>query len=1506
LEDERGMRKRAVFTGLVMLLMVLSAFAALPAKTASAEAAEEDVLYIAMQADMLDFNYWNLASNTVWKANVIGFGFESLATADFDLRPTPLLAESWTFDEDTLEVDITLRQGVKWHDGADFTSEDVYWTYMMGRSGTTYSDNMVPAFDQDGDGALTIDEVDDGIQITGDYSLTMTMAEPYGQFFSGTLGIPIMPYHIWEEHIDLVEQTVDVNWGDDPMAAIGTGPWYYAEGVTNSYRVMKKFDDYWGIGQTTNFGMPLYPNEVDTLFYKIYASIDTAILALQGGQVDYIAWAVTAGRVPSLQSDPNIELEYMSDAGYFYMAFNQKREPMNNLTFRKAMSHLIDKATIVDTYMGGFGQEGSTPVSPFFGEWHNDAATKYAYDVELASDLLDEAGYDDVNGDGWREMPDGSLMDKITLLTPPADYDPIRIRAGQMIATNMREVGINVEAKPIDFNTLVAKMTAFDYQMLILGFRFTGYTECVSVLFDIFGATAGSNNWAWWSDANPNPLYSELGGVSTLADEASQDYVDEFAVLEEAARASFDVAEQIDLVKQGQEIVAKAVPANILYYRVNVEAHNKIWTNWTQFDGTLINWMNLNTLVYSEAGGATGGGAVATLSAGLTVSEKVMAGESVDAYVKVINNLGNPVAGANVDVTIDAGATESPGSGTTNADGVFEFSVTGDAVGISVVTVDVTSGTLNANDSASIRVNSLGGIAVTVTPEMTVLAPGDDIDVDLMVTDVNGDPVAGANVTIDPYLLGYGTISPSSLVTGATGKGTMVYSAPDEAIEGQHMQVILAASVSHPQYTLTNFAASTIMVYNDAAPDWVLTSIDSVTTTALDPTANETTITVLLTDDEGTAMDGETLNVVYSDESLVVDPVTEVTTAGDGTAEVVVTMADTGESGALRVTIGEMTIANSVSDTVTLTYVDPADPLATEIYGGYIQYAAEKYIDALGSVDVTVYVFDSNGDPADGVNATVIVPATSYGQMVDWADSAFNTLWEWLGLSATTEVDGQSISTAGSFASQLDDRTIDYVNYWYEYIPVGVTIESGVYDMTLEGVGLAGLDLVNSIHVMPGSWGWAEFDGDEDFGSRGDDGPWPLNFYFEGQTMISSDMAYGRAMEITTVIYDIEKPVLEARDASFDTTRVTVTVYDENNDPIEGADVSLYTLGEYGVLVPEDESVTINWRFGIASNTSDGDGMAGFDVVAASQNEYADTPRYGDITRAFDGISRISNPDMYLAGDFGTKMTLLSQTQLVIEPFRDSVYIELDPMLDVYMIGEKLHIEVTVVDDMGVPYPDLPVTAGVGAVGEVVTPTVVTDGNGMATIVVDTSGIEDAAAAMVSLTLATGGAPEGCTAKVMVAVQNMGPDVEITAPTADGELEGPDPTVTGAAYDMNGIARITLQVDDETPMNLTLTAGSEAVAISKVLEDVGEGEHTLTVVATDSLGVSSEVEVTFTVVKGAGEADMLAWAVAAIGWIVAAVVLVLLLMKMRKPKESSPVAMEEIAPAPEPEEEPVV
>jgi hypothetical protein len=444
--------------------------------------------------------------------------------------------------------------------------------------------------------------------------------------------------------------------------------------------------------------------------------------------------------------------------------------------------------------------------------------------------------------------------------------------------------------------------------------------------------------------------------------------------------------------------------------------------------------------------------------------------------------------------------------------------------------------------------------------------------------------------------------------------------------------------------------------------------------------------------------------------------------------------------------------------------------------------------------------------------------------------------------------------------------------------------------MDLYGTSVASLDLITDIFVMPGSWCTATFDGDEPIGSRDDAGPWPVAYYFWGPSLISSSVGYERAFSIAAVTYSIDTPVLRAENGVADTTEVRVTVLDEANALIVGASVQVYqTTSSAGSLQNNDYRVDPCVGRKTSVVYSDDIGMANFTVTTVAWKAAT-----GDYTA---GLTAIVNPDMFIRARVSGYLTVISQTQLVVEPNREVVSIIPVPVTDVKAIGNFVSVSGQVLNSDGTPYAELPVSIAVN-LGTIITPSALTDVDGMVTLAVDTSAIADASAAFLAVSLITGGAPEGGSARIMVALMNEAPSIDITGPAADAEVEGPDATITGGIFDANGIAEATLVLDDGTPIDLVVTDGSIAIAVSEVLADLDEGEHTVTIEATDSLGISSEAEVTFTLVAADdGGADLLAWGIAGIGWVIVAVLLVMILLKMRKPKSAEPAA----TPAPEEE-----
>lgn len=591
-------RPRVLLLSALCAALLTASALFMPATGVNAED-DDGTLRIAIQQDVPDMNIFNLASDSIWKTKVLSWAFEGIGGIDMDGVPYPLLAESWVFHEDTLSLAVTLRQGILFHDGHELKADDVVFTYCAVRAGTVYSSYLVDAFDQDGDGRLSLEEMNQAVLKTDTYSVTLQMATPYAQFFSSTLTVPIIPQHIWDTHLT-PDGVVDVLWSDE-AATVGTGPFAYSGGMPGEYRDMAKCDTYWGKDFMTPDGYRTYPPNVDLLHFEIVGDIDSAIAALTSDQVDHISWPVPADRLPALEADPSIGIELMADNGYFYLAFNEKFDPFGSLSFRRAVAHLVDKETIVDEYMGGLGIEGTTCLPPFWGEWHNDGVEGYAYDdpedssSTVPEDLLDSAGFVDTDGDGWRDLPDGSPMGTISILGPPEDYDPIRTQTIQMIAENMRAVGIDAVAAPTDFTTLVAMYDSMDYQMLVLGWRFVA-SNPVSEVFDVLSPFSASNMLGFWSLENPNPYYSDLQGVCTLADAETQAMADGLLELEEAARSTFFPAEQQAAVLEAQALISEAVPVDVLYYRVNAEAYGDAWTGWVPYLGELLNVFSLSQL----------------------------------------------------------------------------------------------------------------------------------------------------------------------------------------------------------------------------------------------------------------------------------------------------------------------------------------------------------------------------------------------------------------------------------------------------------------------------------------------------------------------------------------------------------------------------------------------------------------------------------------------------------------------------------------------------------------------------------------------------------------------------------------------------------------------------------------------------------------------------------------------------------------------------------------------
>ncbi len=1458
--------KRIMLVSIVLLAVIISGFSAMTHAMAPQPTTKAGgVLKIAMQQDMPNFNYFDLTSNTVWKSNVIGWNFESLIGMDYDGKAYPLLAKSYQFYPNNYTVIIHLRENVTFQDGQPLTANDVIFSYCAERQGTTVSGtSFTVPFDDNNDGVVSYSEIKNHVIYMNKYTVKITARQPYNYFFLGTLGIPIIPEHIWKNHLvspdgsavsvdshGYTNGILDTSWNTDPKATIGTGPWMYAGGVKDSYRIEKPYQGYWGKDFKTPDGYPLWSKNVTEMDFKIYSNLDTAVLALQTGDVDYIAWSIQPGKVPILKQDPNIKLHYMADNGYFYLAFNEKQYPANYIAFRHAVSHVIDKQTAVQRYLGGFGRAGDSVEPPFLSAWYNASVQHYPYSLATAKKILDgqlvqaDNGFIeqnpawgekfvDVNGDGWRDLPDGSPMPPITLFTPPADYDPVRIKVGQGIASNLRSIGVNIQAKPVDFDTLVAYMQSYNYIMLELGWSLG--TDAIGNIQDIFGPHSMQNTWGWWNASSPNPFYVNAGGVkNTRADKMSQDYATLFSKVINKAATTFNTTKQIKYTKWAQDIIAKATVVNVLYYRLNIEATRKSWSGWVEWQGSVFNGFSLAELHK----GSIGGGGVApptpgekTMGVSLNVPGRVLVNGNGTGSVYVMDSNGIPLKGAKV--TLKSSNTTlltlMQSSGTTNANGVYTFKFKGVNTGFAQVKVSVSAnGYPVVNKTATIEVVNkvMHILSATVTADKLSLAPGAQTKVTVHVVDQDGNNVSGVTVSVDKNLVGYGTLDKYTGTTDANGDITFTYTAPsaedmNKLFVNMHTIGKLVFTISKPGYAHSNTPVLQLITYNTNPSTWDIVRVTSATNWTVNATSLSTDITIKAMGVDGSALNDTVVDISYSNATYLADAPANVTTDSNGIAHVHLTFKS-GLSTKVIIVKFHIPSVHSIDDAADILYWNGS--VGVPLYGGYI--SADPFMVGANNVKYTVELYNqTNQHPIGNQTIGTVLADSPDGALGDLASGpAFDTAWEYVGINVYANYSDTALGLPGEWNGVADNTktTVNWLDWgfnataaWgvpnkettYQYIkwfygmdmePMKVVNGTGTFVITRDQSTYR--DLVESLYVVTGGITYYVTN------------PAVNAFVMYGGQSFQTQIGFHRAMKILVENVNIDPMVTPGHQFS-----VTATVFNQNNTPVANVPVSAY-----------NNAIKSKAKFPAVTGTTDENGVA-------------------TMTPTAPVISSASELTVYVKakGD-STTYSVLEGTQIAVLP--PYMFMTVTPLVNGATLGDKVAFDVYVTDSSGAPMSGVSVSAA-PTMGNATTAGE-TAANGHATFVLDTSTIDPSMVSTnvfsVSVTvtgLKGGYSPVSATTGTVI-VKGYPPILSIGLVNNANVFAGVN-NISGYVY-ATGNVSVQVSVDGSTPASATLTKVGDVVYMGKLFHkykwtystDLKSGMHNITVTAVASGGATT-------------------------------------------------------------------
>jgi peptide/nickel transport system substrate-binding protein len=384
--------------------------------------------------------------------------FEGLTRIGPGGLPEPALAERWAISDDGLVYTVTLRAGLRWHDGAPLDASDVVFSYRAIKHSSFPGPPALRAFWQD----VLVDPIDER-------QVQFQLAAPYSPFLNA-LGTPVVPEHVLGAVP--VEQ-----WARAPFSTRPVGNGLYRLTQLDGQRALLEANQSYH-GQ---------PPLIDRVELRFFGAADDALQALDTGEIDGTGYLATrmlgAQSAQPAETQPfNLPLD-----DYTVLTFNLRRAPLDQLELRRALAQGLDKQQLLAQALDGRAQVLDTPILPSWYWAFSPEATWYATDAARADQILTELGYVPT-ADGVRARAGQEL--RLSLIT---DSTPDRIAAAREIASQWLRLGIAVELSELDAGELQQRLAAHDFELALHGWTGLGPDPDVLELWHSSQAEGGAN-----------------------------------------------------------------------------------------------------------------------------------------------------------------------------------------------------------------------------------------------------------------------------------------------------------------------------------------------------------------------------------------------------------------------------------------------------------------------------------------------------------------------------------------------------------------------------------------------------------------------------------------------------------------------------------------------------------------------------------------------------------------------------------------------------------------------------------------------------------------------------------------------------------------------------------------------------------------------------------------------------------------------------------------------------
>jgi len=422
---------------------------------------------------------------------------------------TESLATDWSMEGTS--VSLTLREGVQFDDGTEFTAADFIATYRR------FTDEEYEYYfeDRSAYGSFTLGNWIDSVEADGDYSLNITLTQPYAPFLRNLAMFA-----------SVVLSADDIESGFDfDTDANGTGPFQLSELDDANGRIqLTRNSNYWGDGP-----------QVDQVLFVERGQNSTRAQALVEDELDIID-NLDPSTISTVEDADSAAIVNGQGINIGYLGFNQSQvEAFRDKRVRQAISYAIDTQSIVEEVYDGIATQAGQPCPPaLFG--HDDEIEPYGQDLEAAQRLLSEAGY----GDGFSFT--------LTTFQDARGYNPAPLPTAETIRTNLGEIGIDVEIDDRQFADYLTYLDEGNHDAALAG---------------------------WYTDnADPDNFYYVLLHPQVSSPEG-QDWVDwDTEGYNTSNRTAWANQEYMDLIENAQQTAAQD-DRRELYHEAAQIAHDE-------------------------------------------------------------------------------------------------------------------------------------------------------------------------------------------------------------------------------------------------------------------------------------------------------------------------------------------------------------------------------------------------------------------------------------------------------------------------------------------------------------------------------------------------------------------------------------------------------------------------------------------------------------------------------------------------------------------------------------------------------------------------------------------------------------------------------------------------------------------------------------------------------------------------------------------------------------------